>query len=310
MTIREIAQLCDLPTTTVYRALKTPNKVKPHILKQVESVLKTPYKPKSQLKKIYIVSPFLSTFHNLFLIHITKILSQKNILVTHFITDEDPIKEKYFFDNLTLSPRIGLIWCPSSNKSEYPFLKNDILPIVILYRNLLNIKTDLSIFHDNNKAIDMAIQELTKNGSKNILLLTGDTTLLTPALERKTRFQDIISNTPNIQGNILEANFKDWQSAYLDIKNSDISLTDYDAVISTNEMLTYGLINMTKQLNLDIPKDIQITSLEHTPAFDILSIRSIHFSAEEMATQAVDMLLQKSSDPDYKKHYSLPPTAD
>ncbi len=312
MTIREIAQLCDLPPTTVHRALKTPDKVKPHILQQVTSVLHAPYKPNSKLKKVFVVLPYLNNFHNLFIIHVTRLLSQKNILVTPFITDEDPEKEQDFLKNLTLSSRIGLMWCPSSNNVADSFLKKKTRPIpwVLLYRHISNTDSDVFISQDNFKGIDIAMKEFIEQGCKNILLLNGHSLTQTTASDRKQRFQDILQANPDISGDIIEANFNDWSDAYTSIKNNPTPLTNYDAVISTNELLTYGLIRVVKDLNLTISKDIKITSFDYTVAFDILSIRCIHFSAEKMAAQAVKLILEKSTDPNYKNHYTLSPISE
>ena len=300
MTIREIAQLCDLPSTTVHRALKTPEKVKPHILQKINSVLKSPYYPKSALKKVYIVLPYLNNFHNLFIIHVNRLLSQRNILVTPFITDEDPLKEQEFFENINLSSRIGLMWCPSSNFAKYPFLKprkNRDIPWILLYRQLLNTNTDVFISQDNSEGINIAMEEFVRQGCQRILLLNGYSSSQTTAYDRGQKFQDILNNTPNIQGDIIEANFNDWENAYEGIQQNAKPLSYYDAVISTSELLTCGLIKALKEQ--------KIISFDYSPVFEALSIRCIHFSAEQMAKKAIELILEKSINPNYVNHYSL-----
>ena len=309
MTVREIAQLCDIPTTTVHRALKTPERVKPHTLQKINAVLKTPYRLKSSLKKVYIVLPYLNNFHNLFIIHVNRLLSQRNILVTPFITEENSSKEQEFFENINLSSRIGLMWCPSSNFAKYPFLKprkNRDIPWILLYRKLSNIKTDVFISQDNSEGIDIAMKEFMDQGCHHVLLLNGHSSSQTTAYDRRQRFLDILKNTPNVQGDVIEANFNEWTNAYENIQQNVKPLSCYDAVISTNELLTCGLIKVLQEQRLNINQDIKVTTFDYSPVFEALSIRCIHFSAEQMAEKAIELILEKSIDPNYINHYNLP----
>ncbi len=306
MTIREISQLCDVPPTTVHRAIKTPDKVKPEILQKINAVLLSPYSAESPLKKIYIVLPYLNNYHNLFIIHVNRLLSKHNILVTPFITDENPVVEEEFLKNLTLSSRIGLMWCPTSSKVKLPFLKTKQsrqTPVLFLYRHLADEKEDLYISQNNSEGIEIAMKGFAD--CKNILLINGYASSLTTAFERRVKFQELL--TPDINGDIIEADFNDWKSAYHSIKNHSVDISQYDAVISTNELLTCGLVQALNEQNLSIDKDIKVATFDYSPVFEAMSIRCIHFSAEEMAQHAVDMILEKSLNPHFTASRSVSP---
>lgn len=303
MTIREIATLTELSPSTVFRALKHPQKAKPLVLKLINDAMSSPYNPKSPLKKVYIILPYLNIFYTHFIIHSIALLSEKNILAVPFISDEEPEKETKFLKSLPLSSRIGLLWCPTSSFADHSFLRRrkNKVPLVLLYRQLKNYKADIEIMQDNISGINTAFTEFIEQGCTNILLLNGPLSKTT-ANERSKEFQSSLKRYPHMKGDILVAEFNSWLSAFKTLQKMSKSILYYDAVISTSEFLSYGLLKFLKENKIETPEDIKIVTFDHTPIFEALSIKSLHFHPEEIASKAVQLIIKKSIDPDYKEY--------
>ncbi len=303
MTIREIAALTELSSSTVYRALKNPKKAKPQVLELINSTINTPYQTKSPLKKVYIILPYLNTFYTYFIIHAITLFAQENIMAVPFISDDDLDKETKFLKSLPLSSRTGLLWCPVSNSANHPFLKRKTnkVPLVLLYRQLKNYKADIEIMQNNIKGIHSIFIDFIQQGYSKILLLNGPITKTT-ASERMSEFQNVLSQFPHIQGDYVTADFNSWVSAYLALKKIPEADFQYDAIISTSEFLSYGLLKFLKEKNIFIPEDIKVVTFDYTPVFEALSIKSLDFHPEQIALKAVQSIIKKSIDPDYKEY--------
>ena len=288
MTIREIANITNIPFSTVYRALKKPSSAKPEVLKKISEF--TSSEPNIfTLKQVYIVIPYINEFYTHFLLHITTLLSKKGIIVNSFIYHENEELENNFITSLTLSSRTGLIWIPTGDKSDYPFLsrKKNKVPLVSLLRKINNHSMDVQILQDNKQALDISVKYLISEGKKNILMINGYTTLTTAQL-RNEYFTKLLELHPHITGTMIETDYQDWKSSYRILTETPIDLSKYDAIIATSENLCYGALKAlnNQQINKD---NIPIICFDYTVGLESLGVSMIYFSPEQFAEKAFEI---------------------
>ena len=308
MTIREIASLTKLAPSTVYRALKFPEKANNTVKEKIREVIGEIDINPNRLKHVYIILPQANAFYISFLVETIDLLLQNKIQAIPFICNEDHIKEKKFIDSIELSARIGLIWNPVDPTAMFPFLsrKKNKPPTIILNRELINHSVDLSILYANKEAVQLAVDTLAQNNSKNILFI-GDYSFNKTASERKEEFIKIIQKHPHISFTILEADSLNWKHSYQIIHEHKELLMNHDAILSSSESIGYSILKLLKEMDIHIGKDIRFITFDHSPIFEALSISMIYFPTTLIAQKSVEYLLEKSKQPSLKLKHSIMP---
>lgn len=308
MTVREIASLTKLSSTTVHMALKHPNKVSNETLKKIKSIMEDVQRDPQRIREVYIVLSHINSFYTSFLIKVINLLTKENIRIIPFVTNENIDKERNFLSNINFSSRVGLIWNPVDKNAKFAFLKRKKnRPIIItLNRRLETYKTDLSIILSNKEASKMAVEALIKENNKNILFLNAPNNIIT-AKERSEGFLTTIRKYKNIKGDILLTDYNDWNYSYQILYSNKDKLKDYDAIISASELITYGVIKVLKNLNINIPRDIRLISFDSSATFEALSLSTVSFSPEIIAEHTSEFLMNKNICEDYKVEHNFLP---
>lgn len=308
MTIREIASLTKLAPSTVYRALKNPEKANDAVKEKIRKIIGEIDINPNQLKQVYIILPQANAFYISFLVETIDLLLENKIQAIPFICNEDPIKEKNFISNIELSARIGLIWNPVDVSATFSFLlrKKNKPPTIILNRELINHSVDLSILYANKEAIQLAVDTLALNNSKNILFI-GDYKHNKTASEREEEFIKSIQKYPHISFTILEADLLNWTHSYQIIHEHKELFLNHDAILSSSEAIGYSIVKLLKEMDIHIAKDIRLITFDHSPIFEALSISMIYFPTTLIAQKSVECLLEKSIHPSLKLKHSIMP---
>lgn len=307
MTIREISSITNISFSTVYRALKNPDSVKPEVLEKIKEAMKTA-SDTLPLKQVYLIIPFINEFYTHFLIHATTILSKRGVQVIPFIYHENSELEEEFLLSLTLSPRIGLLWVPTGNKKDYPFLtrKKNKVPIILLFRQIKNYSAGVQILQDNKQAIEISLKHLISEGKKNILLINGLLSVTTSQL-RAEYFLEALKDINSVKGTIITADYKDWKTAYRALTADSINLDEYDGIIATSEYLCHGAIKAVNEKRTLKRHQMDIISFDYTVGLETSDISMVYFSPEQIAQKAVEVLIEKVRSPEYKMTYLVSP---
>ena len=292
MTIREIANITGLSTATVHRALRKPENSKPEIIKQINTILEQNIVENIGLKKIYIILPHINEFYTKLIVDLITIFNKYSIQIVPFITHEDKKSEYNFISSIPFSSKIGLIWVPTDTEHAYSFLnrqKNK--PVVIFFNRKLTAQTPhAGVFLDNHGAVAIAVEELVKNQHSKLLFINGDLNLQT-AITREQGFLAAIQKYSGIESKIINANFHEWRSAYQSIIEHKDIITNYDAIISGNELLTYGILKGLKELQLSIPKDICFIGIDNSFSIESQDLSTIYFSTQQISDQIARIFL-------------------
>lgn len=294
MTIREIANMTGLSSTTVHRAIRNPEKSKPDTVHLVNKVLKQNVVANIGLKKIYIILPHVNEFYTSLIIKLMTMFNQFSIQLVPFITNEDKQAEYEFISSIPFSTKIGLIWTPTDTEKTYPFLnrqKNK--PLVIFFnRKLTSYTPNTGIFLDNHGALSVAVEELVKHQNSKLLFINDGAQLQT-AITRKEGFLSATKKYTNIKTKIIHAQFHNWYGAYQCILEHREIIRDYDAIISGNEFLTYGILKGLRQLKLHIPDDIRFISIDDSFSIESCDISTVYFSIQQIADQIIYVFLDE-----------------
>ena len=309
MTVREIASITGLSSTTVHTALKYPNKVSPSVLEKINKVVENIEEDPKKIREVYIILPHINSFYTTFLIDAIDLLNKENIKAIPFITNEDIEKEEEFISKINFSTRTGIIFNPVDQDVEYSFLKRKKKkPIILTMNRTLNkCKVDMTLKLANKEASEMAVRALADENNKNILLINSGNNNIITAKERSDGFNEAIKNDSNISGDIIYTNFNDWKSSYEILNQNKYKIKNYDAIISTSELITCAILKIFKNMNINIPQDIRLITFDTSPSFEALSISNISFSPSSMAKKAIELLLTKSLENNYTTEYIFLP---
>lgn len=309
MTVREIASITGLSSTTVHTALKYPDKVSSSVLEAINKVVENIEEYPKKIREVYIILPHINSFYTTFLIDAIDLLNKENIKAIPFITNEDIEKEKEFISKINFSTRTGIIFNPVDQDVEYSFLKRKKKkPIILTMNRTLNkCKVDMTLKLANKEASEMAVRALADENNKNILLINSGNNNIITAKERSDGFNEAIKNDSNISGDIIYTNFNDWKSSYEILNQNKDKIKNYDAIISTSELITCAILKIFKNMNINIPQDIRLITFDTSPSFEALSISNISFSPNSMAKKAIELLLTKSAENNYTTEYVFLP---
>ena len=299
MTVRKIATLANLSPSTVYRALKCPEKAKKEVLEAIHLITNGGDLKNflvNRFKIVYVIFPHSNIFYSQIILEITSLLLDHNIKVIPFITGENEEKEKKFFDSLVFSSKVCILWSPTTQYAPAFLKRKKDKPFVILFnRTLKDHRGDMELLLDNYYASQIATDALISNQHKNILYI-GASPIYTTARDRADGFSDTVNKNKDVQGEILVSDFHNWLSTYNLLK--DYPLGQHDAILCGNEIITYGAIKALKKHHLSISKDICLISFDSVPIFDALGISMIFFSPLYIVQKVVDIIIN------YDKKYT------
>lgn len=295
MTVREISAITGLSPATVYRIFKDPDNASRKSYEKVQRVVGDIKKNPEKLRQVYIVLPHINNFYTAFLVEAISLLTKQGIQAIPFITEENKKAERDFFSGISFSQRIGLIWNPTDEDSRFSFMariKNK--PIILtLNRTLSTYEADLSITLDNREALEKIVDILVKQNCKKLLFVNGPN-IYNTARERMEGFTHGVEKYGHVQWDVLFGDFTDWKRTHhLLISNSHL-LRSYDAVISANESISYGILKACKDLGVSIPADLRFIGIDYAPTFEALSLSMVYFSPQKIAQKAVEFLIKKS----------------
>ncbi|MGL5722584.1 MAG: hypothetical protein ACRCY4_09320 [Brevinema sp.] len=236
------------------------------------------------------------------------IFSKKGIQVSFHVYNEDPAQEEEFLSSIILSPSIGLLWVPHSQK-KYPFLKRkkNKIPIVSLFRKVDDLNLDVLLLQDNEQAMKTILQNIALENQKNVTFINGDPYLYS-AKQRQYHFEHLIKNYPSIKGSIITVDFDNWHNIYELLIQQKDKLNDCDAFIASSEDICYAILKFVKDMRgIEALSQLRIFSFDHSPTLEIFDVSMVYFSPIVAAEKAVEIMLKKAVAPDLELNYFLQP---
>lgn len=315
VTIKDVAKLAGLSSSTVSRALNKSGYVSPEAQRRVdEAVAELGYQPNSMarslkgkpLRLIGLIMPELtSSYDNAIAKSISNALHEHNYGFILCISDEDPeidlsylkmVQEKHVDGIIYVHPLKG------SNSSFVRKLASQGMPIVELHRQREEDLLD-AVLADNVQGAYQITQYLIGLGHRRIGLVLGEIELTTGKNRlmgyRRALGDAGISIEPDL---IRVGSFsrQHGQQGTCDLLQLDPPPT---AILAGSNRILMGVLSVLGQQGLSIPHDMSVAAFNDTEWLSLWHppITVVDIADNELAHLAVDLLLRRIASPE-KKH--------
>lgn len=316
VTIKEIAELAGVSTATVSRVVNNTGYVNEKTRKRVEDIIKTNnYVPsasavnlsKRETNTIGVVVPELTnTFFGELLHGISEVMDKTEFTTFYFDSDNSMQKEERAVFTLEQQRARGLIITPARDSDRdrklFKQLQRLNVPTIIVDRELPNSKWD-GVFFENFQSGYCACETLIKAGHKKIGIITGDLNLKI-ARERYDGFMQAARDYDiSIEDKYIYKGDFTIEGAYEQtvsmIRSGDIP----QAILTSNNLTSFGFLKAINEYNLKIGKDIAVIGIDHIPELDILNygFSCVARDTVEMGREAAKALLKSMENPEGKR---------
>jgi LacI family transcriptional regulator len=309
-TIKDVAHKAGVSTATVSRCLNNTGYVseqtKKKILDATQNLGFTARKYKKQSVKknskgiIGVIIPQFNSFFYDVISGIKKVIEQQGMSVIICESEERTDKEIQYLEMLK-NIACGLIVVPTSQTADYNAelmieLDKKTLPIVLLDRDLSSGLLD-GVFIDGFHGAYEAVQELIRNGHKDIAIISGPTTCK-PGLDRLNGYIEALKDNhlPIKEEYIFYGDFQS-KSAYT-LTNKLLGMKKrITAIFSANLVMAYGCLKAIDENNLSIPGDIAFMTFDDDLFFNFakFNISCINNPGYQAGEEASSMLIKRIS---------------
>ena len=196
--------------------------------------------------------------------------------------------------NILISHRVdGLIVAPANSQSEglRDLLKHLTIPVVAVDRPV-NESSVAAVLSDNFKGARFATQHLVEHGYKQIVCLTGESTLFT--IQERIRGYRAGMESAGLPSK-LNTSVKDYRSAEYAIESMLAGPNPPDALFTLKNSTTIYAFEVLQKLNVCIPKTIALLGFDDFELASTVrpSISVIQQPVEEIGRVAAELLFEQ-----------------
>jgi LacI family transcriptional regulator len=305
-TLSQVAKKAGVGTTTVSRVINGGDRVNPKTLAKVRRVIDAlGYMPNEaartlkghRTKTIGLVVPSIADpFFSSCAEAVQAIARANGSLLIVTVSANDPHTE---IDNVKVLIRHrvdGLIIVPANSQSPAlrDLLERVAIPVVAIDRPVAN-SSIASVVADNLKGAVTATQHLIDHGRKQIVCLTGESTLYT-IRERMNGYRKAVEGAHLTC--IIDTSVKDYKSAEYAIKSRLDGPNPPDAIFALKNSTTINAFEVLQHLNISVPQTIALMGFDD---FDLAStvrpsISVIQQPIEEIGRRAAEILFEQFFD--------------
>jgi len=196
----------------------------------------------------------------------------------------------------------GLIISPIVTSPEITRTISELgIPTVLVGTLPTGLSID-NVYVDSAQGIELTVSYLKELGKKKIALVNGplDTN---PGRRRNKGFQDAMTKNKlkfNDDSFFIASDFT--SHAATDLLSKSKKITEFDAIVSANDLLAAGVIKSLTDKGISVGRDIAVTGMDNTELATILNptLTSVDLRAERRGELAAELLLERISDPDAK----------
>lgn len=302
-TLEEVARLAGVGTTTVSRVINGGERVSPRTLNKVRQIIDMlGYRPNQAARVLKgartrtigliipsIADPFFSS-----VAEAAQAIARANdslLIVT--TTQNEP---HAVIDNLNVlvSHRVdGLLIAPANTRSQSlsNLLARVTVPVVAIDRPIYDANVS-SILTDNFEGARTAVQHLVGHGCRNIVCLTGETTLFT--IQQRVRGYRAAVAAAGIP-DLVNTSIKDYKSAEYAIDSLLSGPNPPDAFFTLKNSTTIFAFEVLQKLGVSIPKQVALIGFDDFELAATLrpTISVIQQPVEEIGRVAAELLFEQ-----------------
>lgn len=325
MTIKEIAELAGVSKSTVSRVLNNSGYVNDETRKKIEDVIKkNNYFPSASARNLskretntigVVIPEFNNSFFGDVLRGITEIVDENDLSLFYCDTNNNAAKEEKALQMLKHQRVRGVIITPAidytepnASKKLRNMLNNLNVPVVVVDREIENSQWD-GVFYENYQSAYCATEVLAKEGHKRIGIITGDLQLKI-GRDRFDGFKQALEDY-EIKLDKKDIYLGDFtiEKAYCVAKKMFDSGDYPNAIFTSNNNTTLGLIKAARECGITLGKDIGTIGIDHVNILDILGYNFSYVTrdTEEMGRVAMRMLLERLKYPNKERKICIMP---
>lgn len=322
VSIKEIARAAGVSTATVSRVINNSPKLSPKTRDKVLRTMKEMnYVPNSLARGlssqkalnvallINIEQP--SSFHNPFFYEVmhgieTAVYKRGLSLIIASSRGED---KQEIVEWLMNEKRMQGIIIPSSlaDVKLLNLLRKRRFPFVVIGKFVEDVKPVSWVDINNQQGGEQAVAHLFQNGYERIALICGGLDKLFN-LDRVEGYRRALGrHQMAVKAEWIIETDGSKEQAYLAMKGLLQSEDCPDAVICGDNILSFGVMKATQEMNVSIPNDLGLVSFDNYPLATLVepSLTSIHIDVFQMGEMAANSLLALIDKPDASQQQML-----
>lgn len=233
-----------------------------------------------------VVADLTNSFSAGVLKAITTLAENDGMQVLLGVTNENPITERKILADFNRYSLSGLIAMPTGSPSVPPI---ECRNIVAVDRPFVNRETKCALIN-NHKVVKIAYDHLCQKGHKNIVYISGKSTLFT--FRERLEAARVCENVEPIELDALE--YIDLYTKAFEITN--ILLTRHSnrptAILTANNAITSGVAYALSLRNIQMPRDMSLVSIGDPEwcRFFPCPITTVKLPEDELGVTAYEML--------------------
>jgi DNA-binding LacI/PurR family transcriptional regulator len=315
VTIKDVAKMANVSPSTVSRVLSDSNMISQETKEMVRKVVKElNYHPHAiarslanrETKTIGLIlhinaeEAFLNPFFPELIRGISKVLTAQGYYML-LSTSKNDTKGNEELIGLASERRIdGLILLTSwVDDAGVRALREEAFPTVVIGQPSKDIQVDW-VDSDNQDSAYNSVNHLLSKGYSKIAIIGGSSKLMVTVQRIKGYVNALMDNNIEpVEDYFKECNFSE-QSAYNAMKELLELPEKPDAVICSDDMMTFGAIRAIHEAGLNVPNDVGIIVYNNTLAAEYMSptMTSIDMDVVNMGESAAKLLLDRIKNPD------------
>lgn len=313
--LSDVAELAGVSVTTVSRVINSYGSLSQKTIDKVHAAMRElHYQPNAMARSLQgkssqfiglifpdIQNPFFTSLAN----EIEQILFDKGYKSIIATSANNVEKEKQYLEMLAANQVEGII--TSSHNLDIDAYSNTYLPIVSYDRFISD--TVPIVREDNYRGGQLIGEYLLKNGAKNILMLSGDSSSQSPTTKRYEGFTAALGDKVSLS--IQEFNSNSWPTmSEIDVIVNDVIQQNIDGIYAYNDIMAIQLQNALRKAGKRIPEDIRIVGYDGSPIVQLLhpDLPTVVQPIRQAAQRLIDVLFAEINNQDPVVNDVLPIT--
>ncbi|NKL38694.1 substrate-binding domain-containing protein [Rhizobium leguminosarum bv. viciae] len=307
-TIKDVAQLARVSTSTVSLTFASPDRVSPgtaqRIWKAADALGYRPNPLAQNLKRGrsrmigVLVGDISSPFFGRFLKVVEKRVWERDYLMIVADTDGDPARELALLQQFDAQRIAGILLSPHGGGAEYgQRLTNFQTPIVTVDHRSLDAALDY-VGSDSRMAARMLTDHMINLGHRRIAQITGPIQLYT-ASERLQGYLEAYAaaGIPIDNSLIVDGRYQDTES-YAQTMRLMTRPDRPTAVLAASNMMALGALQAIQELGYSCPQDVSLATIDDIPWSGVIKPRltTVLQDVESIAQISADYLLERVED--------------
>jgi len=310
VTIRDVAKISGVSPSTVSRVISNNPRISDETKKRVRKAMKTlGYHPNAiaqslvnrSTSTIGIVMPqsteraFLNPFFPQALSGISAAAHEKNycLLLSTGSTEEEQLVS---IENIINGGRVDgiIIMYSSVNNIILEAIKELNTPIVIIGKPLEAIDKILYVDSDNIEASRSVTEKLINNGHKKIAYISGPFEFVV-SLDRLEGYRNaLLENHLEFDRKFIAEGEFSKEAGYKSMRELLQQSERPTAVVVTDDIIAFGVIEAINEAGLKIPEDIEIISFNNIPLTEFCSpaLTSVDIDAYSLGFEASKLIIE------------------